>query len=393
VSVDVLVVSPDWPTDRTLLGIWGKAQPMDQCYAFNQQGGTLLLSANGGQSWAETGAGLPACRYVSCLAVSPDFPRDQTLLVGVLGLGVFRSTDGGRLWQPASVGLGSANVQELILSPAFALDQTAFVRVATGGPYRSTDSGRTWQELGLPAGVVVEQLLLSPGFAADHTVFALLTSGGLYRSRDAGLTWQDLGVTRRPLALSPEFDHDGTILGAAPDGIDLYISRDGGDAWERLGNTPASIPIRWLSLAPLFDKWGVAFARGRDSIPSTEGTGPTALYRTGDGGLSWQQVFLQSGESLGIPVYADVTFLYAPGIEENRPLYLLTTEDDFATTPPTKRGLLYRSGDGGITWKEAQLPSGVVHTAVALSPQFAADRLVFIGTADGRVLAVRDDTL
>ena len=382
-AVDALVVSPDWPSDSTLVGIWGRAQPMDQCYAFAQQGGTLLLSSDGGRHWTEPSAGLPACRYVACLTVSPDFARDHTLLAGVLGLGVFRTTDGGRLWEPASVGLGSMNVQELILSPSFALDQAAFARVGTGGPYRSTDGGQTWEALDLTPSPV-EQLLLSPGFADDRTLLAQLSSGALYRSRDAGRTWQDLGVARRPVVLSPEFDRDGIILGAAPDSTDLYISRDSGSSWERVGSTPESAPTGWLSLAPLFAKWGVAFARGRDN---------GALYRTSDAGLTWRQLFLESGEPLAIAAGAAMTFLYAPDVEENRPVYLLATEEDYSSMPPTKRGLLYRSGDGGTAWRRAQLPQDVVPTTLVVSPGFAADRLVFIGTADGRVLMLPDDTL
>jgi hypothetical protein len=85
--------------------------------------------------------------------------------------------------------------------------------------------------------------------------------------------------------------------------------------------------------------------------------------------------------------------LYAPDIEENRPVHLLTIEEDLDTVPPTKRGLLHRSGEGGISWRLAQLPPGVVPTVVTVSPQFPADRVVFVGTADGRVLAVRENTL
>lgn len=383
-SVDALVVSPDWLTERAVVGIWGKTQPMDRCYAFAQQGGILLLSSDAGSSWAEPGAGLPACQYVSCLALSPGFAQDQTLLVGLVGLGVFRSTDGGRLWRPASVGLGSMNVQELLLSPGFAADHTAFARVGTGGPYRSTDGGQNWQEMTFSAESHVEQLLLSPGFARDLTVFARLSSGELYRSRDAGATWLDLGMALRPLALSSEFDRDGIVLGAAPDGTDLYISRDGGTEWERLGNTPAMVPMQWLSVAPLFAKWGVAFAQG---------LGSDLLYRTSDGGLTWREVSLGSGESLSIAADASVQMLYAPDMEENRPVYLLAVEEDWASIPPAKRGQLFRSGDGGITWRWAQLPPEVVPTSVTLSPQFAADGFVLVGTADGRVLTVRDDTL
>jgi hypothetical protein len=34
------------------------------------------------------------------------------------------------------------------------------------------------------------------------------------------------------------------------------------------------------------------------------------------------------------------------------------------------------------------LPAGVIPTAVAISPNFAQDKTLFIGTANGRVLAL-----
>ena len=72
---------------------------------------------------------------------------------------------------------------------------------------------------------------------------------------------------------------------------------------------------------------------------------------------------------------ADIQQLvYAPNIEEDRPIFLLAGET------------VYHSGDGGLTWQAFDLPADIVPTALAISPSFTQDRLLFIGTAGGRVV-------
>jgi photosystem II stability/assembly factor-like uncharacterized protein len=40
-------------------------------------------------------------------------------------------------------------------------------------------------------------------------------TGGLYRSTDGGHTWKALDAEPNPVAMSPEFDRDQTLIGAA----------------------------------------------------------------------------------------------------------------------------------------------------------------------------------
>jgi hypothetical protein len=65
--------------------------------------------------------------------------------------------------------------------------------------------------------------------------------------------------------------------------------------------------------------------------------------------------------------------------ENNRPVFLLGG------------GKIYHSSDGGQTWAKFELPTGIVPTALAISPNFGRDGLLFVGTKDGRVVTVDGD--
>jgi len=119
-----------------------------------------------------------------------------------------------------------------------------------------------------------------------------------------------------------------------------------------------------------------------------------SLYRSDNGGVSWDVVLTTPP-----PVYVHMPFLgfpqltYGPEIEGRRKVFLVTAAEDRITFPSSLRGTLYRSGDGGLTWQELELPEDVSPTALALSPNFARDGLLFVGTADGRVLTLEDSAL
>jgi photosystem II stability/assembly factor-like uncharacterized protein len=158
---------------------------------------------------------------------------------------------------------------------------------------------------------------------------------------------------------------------------EMRLSRDGGEHWERAGDVPQGVTFSMVSLAPLFERWGVAFAYGDNGV----------LYRSEDWGTTWQEVLHTDPAAANQPAssWGPAHLVYAPDSEVNRPVFLLTiaAED---SQPGALRGALYRSGDGGQTWQAAQLPEGVNPTALAISPDFSRDGLLFLGTADGRVL-------
>jgi photosystem II stability/assembly factor-like uncharacterized protein len=305
-----LEVSPGWPADRTLVGLWENGQcPLS--------GGLLYIQPNPESGWRRVPVGDPGeCESLADLVLSPAFGTDRTLLVAANdGETILRSSDGGGSWRAA---------------------ETPF-----------------------PAATSFRELLISSGYSSDGIVFARTADRSLWRSEDGGRIWQRLDIRLDLVRLSPEFGQDRTMLGT--DGTLLLRSGDGGESWTTIGATPNSEPLVMLSLAPLYQRWQVAFAF----------TASGGFYRSLDGGQSWERKM-----AVGARDRAEI--VYAPGFEENRPVFLL------------HGGALDVSYDGwDSTWgfgPRFEVPA-VEFTSLAISPDFANDGLLFLGTADGQVIS------
>jgi len=333
-----LVVSSAGSQAPSLFGLWDYGMTWDACYTFGARAGFFYLSADGGKAWSQPRGGLDGgCDRVSALAVSPNYDADRTIFAALVGNGLFRSTDGGKLWRPVSTNLHSMSI---------------------------------------------EQILLSPGFASDRIAFSqsrALGEGNLHRSSDGGATWERLGVDLSLVAMSPEFDRDGVLMGVSAD--QMVVSRDRGETWEPVGSVPEGDSISRLSLAPRFERWQVAFAFGSAS---------QNLYRSADGGHSWVVVLSVGGHAFG-PFPPQL--VYGPETEGGRLLFLLVTDSDPNADSYIDQGTLYRSEDGGLNWEVVELPTSLVPTALAISPAYAQDGLLWLGTADGRVFSLEAASL
>jgi photosystem II stability/assembly factor-like uncharacterized protein len=202
------------------------------------------------------------------------------VLFAATAVGIRRSTDGGQSWIAEDAGQGAPFVTALAPSVNFAKDQTLFIGTADGC-YRSTDAGRNWHPV-LTGGRIFG-LSITPGGGRGGgdedtgSLFVGTESDGIIRTDDGGRNWGHanpglLDLTVLALAFSPRFAQDGTGFAATAAG--LYRTRNGGKAWRQV-ELPVDDPaVQCLGISP-------SFATDKTVYAGTEADG---LFRSDDAG-------------------------------------------------------------------------------------------------------------
>jgi photosystem II stability/assembly factor-like uncharacterized protein len=275
------------------------------------------------------GAARPAVSgRVSCIAVDPKAPAH--ILVGSGAGGAWQSRDEGLSWAPVSAANGEFPMSVGAL--AFVPGQSEIVYDGTGegdslsdygvGLWKSSDGGTTWS-------VVVESPFVGLGFYAlaidplDPRHMLAATTGGLFLSTDGGANWQrgKIGPADQPestcwsVSIHPAVAGDANstkeLLAAAPGG--LYRSADGGNTWN--GVALETAPDRFRRLAVCHDPWRgeVAYAFGQDD------NGLPALWRRDAPGDAFGRTFCPVGINLQ---QADYDWFAAVSPEDPNIVYL-----------------------------------------------------------------------
>lgn len=140
-------------------------------FAADATAGTLLVSDDGGQTWA----GLSDVE-LGALAVEPDG-------AGMVGIDLegtmVRSQDGGRTWQRT----GGPSLTSVVWD-----DSAGLIGADVSGlVFASSDAGNTWQQVGDLGGH-------GPVLAtADGVAYAATDGGKISRSSDGGRSWRPAG--------------------------------------------------------------------------------------------------------------------------------------------------------------------------------------------------------
>ncbi|HZG48908.1 MAG TPA: hypothetical protein VEY90_05260 [Thermoleophilaceae bacterium] len=173
-------------------------------------------------------------------------------------LGLIRSSDAGRSWQPVSL-LGRRDFHVLEAAGAHIYGYGSDFETRTASLLASDDGGRSWQERPPPEPLI--SLAIDP-----RDPQRLLASGeeALYSSSDGGRGWRPLGGEPGLLAWSES--------GAYLVGLDGSVARseDAGRSWERRG----AVDGRPSALES---------AGGALYLALHDGT----ILRSGDGGRGW----------------------------------------------------------------------------------------------------------
>lgn len=385
--------APATPPFSMLGGVWAAGRYL---FAAGLPSG-LARSADGGRTWDLCWLDEVDAPILS-LAASPNLDQDGVLLAGTEGGGVLRSETWGRRWRRANVGLQDLAVTAVACAPRWERREVAFA-VTPSGLYRSSSGGRAWKVApGWAAGSPPIQALAlvpwpeEPGFL----LFAATEEQGLFRSDDGGRTFQPLGGPTPVYALwaSPTLAQDGLLVLVAGEGI--FRSEDGGQTWHDVLAASPSI----LCLAAAGDRLAA-------------GLQDEGLLLSPDRGRTWRQDDAFAGRGLARLVAAGGR-LFAfgamegawwtddgqrwhrlPGLApEMLPLASLEAAEGaegLVVLAGTSRGLLAWRGDAGPQpWGGESFSSGGMVTALAFSPTFLQDGLIWAGQEGGFLWRSRD---
>ncbi len=173
---------------------------------------------------------------LTTIAINPVNP--QIIYVGAPGelghegCGVWKTTDGGKTWQPMTDSLPTLAVAAIAIDPTN--PDRVYIATARDGVFLSDDAGVTWVNVGgsnLPQVVSNTRdgdravLLINP---SDPRIMYMTTEDGVLRSTDAGAHWESslLGQSATALVMDPL---NPTTLYAAIRNVNaLYKTTDGG---------------------------------------------------------------------------------------------------------------------------------------------------------------------
>lgn len=315
-------------------------------------------------------------RSVAATGIAGD---PNTYYFGSVGGGIWKTTDGGLIWNPIFDDQHVASIGALEVAPSnpnviYAGTGEADIRssLSSGnGVYKSTDAGKTWRHIGLRDSKQISRILVHPK-NPDIVYVAVLGHAygpneerGVFRSRDGGATWQkilyrgpDIGAA--DIAFEPE---NPEVIYATtwqarrstwsqyapleePVGA-LLKSTDGGDHWAQLSGN--GLPEGG------WKRSGVAVARGTGGkrvyavIDSATATG---LFRSDDSGHTWTYVSSDARIDSRSWYFSGIT------VDPNDPnvVYLPNTA-------------IYRSMDGGKTFTVLKgSPGGDDYHSVWIDP-------------------------
>ena len=272
----------------------------------------------------------------------------------------------------------------------------------------SDDLGKTWSEtpnggIRFPedTGYALEQIWqLTPGpVDQPDVVYAGTQPSALFRSDDRGESFSmvrslwdhphrtewDAGFGGQAIhTIIPHPDEHEKITVAMSTG-GVYQTGDGGESWNpaNKGIKAYFMPDPWPEFGQCVHKVaGHPTAPDRLFLQNHHG-----VYRSEDGGASWQSIADGLPSDFGFPVVVDPN---EPGT-----VYLFPLVADRERIPPDGECRVWRSRDSGDTWEAlgAGLPADGFYVAVmrdALCADDADPAGIYLGARDGSVFASAD---
>ncbi len=230
-----------------------------------------------------------------------------------------------------------------------------------------------WRLLGPFRGGRVDAVSGVPGRPSEFYFGAVC--GGVWKTIDAGRTWQPV-FDAQPIASigalavapsAPDVVYVGTgestLRDSASYGNGIYKTVDGGKSWTHLGLEDTQ-HIGRIAVDPRDPNTLFVAALGHLYGPNEQ----RGLFRSRDGGRSWQKVLYRGPDVGAVDVVIDPTdskIIYAGLWNTRRPPW-------FVYAPSNgPGGGIFKSTDGGVTWQQLTNglpPEGIGRTGIAVCP-------------------------
>ena len=234
---------------------------------------------------------------------------------GAAGGGIWKTLDGGRSWDNISDGFFGGSIGAITVSKSDPNviyvgggEKTVRGNVSSGyGIWKSVDAGKTWAAAGLKNSRHVPRIAVDP---TDHNVVYAGVLGniytptqerGVYKSIDGGKTWKKTLFVNEHAGVvdllidptNPRILYASTwrvqrtpySLSSGGEGSALWKSTDNGETWTEIstnkGFPEGTLGIMGVTVSPVNNQRVWAIIENKDK---------GGLYRSEDGGATWNQV-------------------------------------------------------------------------------------------------------
>ena len=295
--------------------------------------------------------------------------KPNLFYMGATGGGVWRTSDGGQTWANLSDGyfggsIGAVAVSEWDNNVIYVGGGEVTVRgnVSYGyGMYKSVDAGKSWTHIGLPKSRHIPRVRIHPKnpdlvyAAVLGDLYKSTSERGVYRSRDGGKNWERILFANEDAGAvdlcmdpnNPRILYASTwnvrrtpySLSSGGEGSALWRSRDGGDTWENMmekkGMPEGIIGIIGVTISPVNSEriW---------TIIENEKNG--GVFRSDDGGETWRKVNSERKLRQRAWYYSRI--------------YADTKDEDLVYVANVG---FHKSKDGGKSWERIRTPHGDHH--------------------------------
>ncbi len=332
--------APSPPVSEHGRGLIADASDPGLLFAATTSG--LLSGAFYGATWNPASRGLTATT-ADRVAIAAGAP--PTVYASVDGLGVVRSpvpppgaATGRTAWQPAN---GNLPLEQQSAGTALAIDPrhpTILWRGTFFGAASSADGGATWNVATIPDDcMIVLAIALDP--TRSGTVYVAGTAyqnscdtfdSHAWKTTNGGATWRNLPFGAGTLKIDPT--HPAVVYSI---GGGLFRSADGGLTWEDVSPAGGTLAVFDLAIDP---------TRTATLYGATSG----GVWKSANGGRTWRAAGhgLPAGSVTGIAVDprhpADVYAIVVLPVEAG--------EGSGGAGDPTGPAAIFRSTDGAATW-------------------------------------------